>query len=89
MSDASKTNDATPEKPVSTLTAREEDLFKTAMLHCLKSGAPDIDMQKFVKYGGFNTLKTAQNTWGKIRNKLPKPEVEDGEDGAGTFQIFT
>jgi hypothetical protein len=36
--------------------------------------------------GNFNTLKTAQNTWSKIKGKLPVLEGEgegDGADGGG------
>lgn len=54
-------------------------------MFCLKGGPPEIDYQKFVKAGEFNTLKTAQNTWGKIKAKLNTlaPKVEDdGEEGA-------
>ena len=51
----------------------------------MKSGPPAIDYQKFVQYGEFNTLKTAQNTWGKIKQKLaqaagPKTESDAGGD---------
>lgn len=40
-------------------------------------------MNKFMTHGEFNTLKTAQNTWGKIKGKLisvageAKPEEDD------------
>ena len=34
-----------------------------------------------MKAGEFNTMKTAQNTWGKIKNKLPKCEVVEGGGG--------
>lgn len=40
------------------LTGREEELFKIAMLYCLKSGEPVIDYDKFVEHGEFNTMKT-------------------------------
>ena len=34
-----------------------------------------------MKAGEFNTMKTAQNTWGKIKNKLPKCELVEGGGG--------
>jgi hypothetical protein len=36
----------------------------------LKSGAPEIDIHRFQTNGKFNTLKTAQNTWGVLKRKL-------------------
>lgn len=76
------------EKPEVVFTAKEEHLLKVAMMHCLKSGPPEIDYNAFVKYGEFKTLKTAQNTWGKIKSKLvqaagPKTSGEGEEDGEG------
>jgi hypothetical protein len=46
----------------------------------LKSGAPEIDLPRFVIHGNFNTLKTAQNTWGVLKKKLVSaiPPVSDG-----------
>jgi len=38
---------------------------------------PQIDIKRFKDLGGFNTEKTASNTWGKIKNKLLS-----GGDGA-------
>ena len=39
---------------------------------------------RFREFSGFNTLKTGQNTWSKIRGKLPAIENEDeGAEGAG------
>lgn len=69
-------------------TPKEEALLKIAMTHCLKSGPPEIDIHKFTKYGDFNTLKTAQNTWGKIKGKLvqaagPAKMDDEGEEGLG------
>ena len=56
-------------------------------MHCLKSGPPEIDYQKFMQHGDFKTMKTAQNTWGKIKQKLNAaagPKVDEGgEDGEG------
>lgn len=68
-----------------TLSAREEELFKVAMLHCLKSGVPEIDIDQFIEHGKFNAKKTAQNTWATIKNKVfPKKEAVEGEPGDGT-----
>jgi hypothetical protein len=46
----------------------------------LKYGAPEIDLPRFVIHGNFNTLKTAQNTWGVLKKKLVSaiPPVSDG-----------
>lgn len=42
-------------------------------------------MQKFMTHGEFNTMKTAQNTWGVIKRKLiqvaGEAKAEDGADG--------
>lgn len=40
-------------------------------------------MKKFMKHGNFNTLKTAQNTWGKIKAKLVAAAGDKDEDDAG------
>ncbi|KAK1058829.1 hypothetical protein LTR33_013291 [Friedmanniomyces endolithicus] len=73
-----------PEKPV--FTEKEERVLKVAW-QCLKSGPPDVDVEKLAKAGGFNTTKTASNTWGTIKKKLlamAPPETDEGEgDGAG------
>lgn len=57
----------------------------------LKSGPPEIDMAKFFKGGEFNTLKTAQNTWGKLRAKLkqlaPEEEAEEGGMYLSSFRL--
>ncbi|KAK5690750.1 hypothetical protein LTR97_011911 [Elasticomyces elasticus] len=70
----------------SLFTPKEEAALKVAWL-CLKSGPPDVDMAKFQKMAGFNTTKTASNTWGVIKKKLlslaPKEDgAEDGAEGA-------
>lgn len=41
-------------------------------------------MQKFMTHGEFNTMKTAQNTWGVIKRKLIQVagEAKDEEGGA-------
>lgn len=45
----------------SIFTDKEERVLKVAW-SCLKSGPPDVDMEKLMKAGGFNTLKTTSNT---------------------------
>lgn len=77
------------EKPAekTLFTERESALLQVAMLS-LKSGAPDIDIQKFTAGGGFNTVKTAQNTWGVIKKKLltlSPPATENGEAGSAAL----
>ncbi|KAK0247180.1 hypothetical protein B0A54_17669 [Friedmanniomyces endolithicus] len=73
-----------PEKPV--FTEKEERVLKVAWT-CLKSGPPEVDVEKLAKAGGFNTTKTASNTWGTIKKKLmamAPPAGDEGEgDGAG------
>lgn len=91
---ATQTSSATGavEKPVEkpTFTEKEIGLLTVAMLS-LKSGAPDLDMQKFMAGGNFNTLKTAQNTWGVIKKKLIAlaPAPADGEAGSPTVSGTT
>lgn len=51
-------------------------------------------MNKFMTHGEFNTLKTAQNTWGKIKSKLisvaGEAKPEEGDAAAnGKFCILT
>ncbi|KAK3117321.1 hypothetical protein LTR53_001438 [Teratosphaeriaceae sp. CCFEE 6253] len=72
-----------PEKSV--FTPKEEAVLKVAW-SCLKSGPPEIDFEKLVKAYGFNTTKTAQNTWGSIKKKLNEmsPKVEAGEEAPKT-----
>lgn len=95
MSTSPAKKDGTTTKSDVDLTEKEANYLKIAVMHCLKSGPPEIDYQKFVKHGEFNTLKTAQNTWGKIKAKLTKAAAanaagddegveggdEDGEKG--------
>ena len=47
------------DKPL--FTEKEEKVLKVAWA-CLKSGPPDVDMEKLMKAAGFNTLKTTSNT---------------------------
>lgn len=73
----------------SAFTEKEERVLKVAWL-CLKSGPPEVDIAKLVELGGFNTAKTAANTWGVIKKKLMTlaPPVAEGEE-SGTFISFT
>ncbi|KAI4843055.1 hypothetical protein E4T44_06954 [Aureobasidium sp. EXF-8845] len=48
---------------------KEEMVLKVAW-RCLKSGPPELDMDKLMKAAGFNTMKTTSNTWGVIKKKL-------------------
>lgn len=83
-----------PQKPV--FTEKEDRILKIAFL-CLKSGAPEIDIEKLTKMGEFHTQKTAQNTWGIIKKKLlalAPPSSSEGEDdeengATGEFRVFT
>lgn len=88
-SDTKKSGTSTPSKTsASGLSAREEELFKVAMLHCLKSGVPEIDIDKFIVHGDFKAKKTAQNMWGTIKGKVfPKKEAVEGEPGDGTYSL--
>ena len=81
-SDAAKT---TTEK--SLFTDKEERVLKAAW-SCMKTGPPEIDLEKLTKLGGFNTQKTASNTWGVIKKKLlsmiSKEDEVDGGEAEGT-----
>ncbi|KAK5134885.1 hypothetical protein LTR08_005975 [Meristemomyces frigidus] len=69
------------EKTMSVFTEKEQKLIIVAF-SCLKSGPPEIDYAKFEKAGDFNTMKTAQNTWGKIKAKLAKIAPKTDDDAA-------
>ncbi len=69
-----------PEKPA--FTDKEERVLKVAWF-CLKSGPPDVDVEKLAKAGGFNTTKTASNTWGTIKKKLMAMAPTEGDEGEG------
>ncbi|KAF2208397.1 hypothetical protein CERZMDRAFT_87778 [Cercospora zeae-maydis SCOH1-5] len=75
MSEAS----GAPNGDSETFSAREQKLLVAAM-GSLKSGPPEIDMDVFIKLGGFNARKTAQNQWGALKRKinLNKPDGEEG-----------
>lgn len=63
---------------VPTFTEKEDRVMKIAWT-CLKSGPPDVDIAKLTKAAGFNTSKTAANTWGVIKKKLLSMGGEGGE----------
>ncbi|KAI6789953.1 hypothetical protein KC361_g8213 [Hortaea werneckii] len=67
---------------VPTFTEKEDRLMKIAWT-CLKSGFPDVDIAKLTKAGGFNTTKTAANTWGVIKKKLLSMGGDGGEGDEG------
>ncbi|KAI7532687.1 hypothetical protein KC331_g13459 [Hortaea werneckii] len=82
-SDAKTSSAAAADKKdtaVPTFTEKEERVMKIAWT-CLKSGPPDVDIAKLTKAAGFNTSKTAANTWGAIKKKLLSM-AGDGEEGA-------
>ncbi|KAI4762614.1 hypothetical protein E4T52_10750 [Aureobasidium sp. EXF-3400] len=58
-------------------TEKEEMVLKAAW-RCLKSGPPEVDMEKLMKAAGFNTMKTTSNCWGVIKKKL----FSDGDGNA-------
>ncbi|KAM3417936.1 hypothetical protein BST61_g6148 [Cercospora zeina] len=62
-----------------TFSPREQKLLVAAM-GSLKSGPPEIDMDVFIKLGGFNARKTAQNQWGALKRKINLNKA-DGEEG--------
>ncbi|KAK6005983.1 hypothetical protein QM012_006393 [Aureobasidium pullulans] len=72
MSDNESTNGESPvkaDKKAVVFTDKEEMVLKAAW-RCLKSGPPEVDMEKLMKAAGFNTMKTTSNTWGVIKKKL-------------------
>jgi hypothetical protein len=74
------------EKPI--FSEKETKLLTVAMLS-LKSGAPDLDMAKFMAGGEFNTMKTAQNTWGVLKKKLIalSPVADEAATGSGLSHV--
>nr|POE76138.1 hypothetical protein CFP56_59618 [Quercus suber] len=70
-------------KPAITFTEKEESVLKVAWF-CLKSAPPEVDLAKLTKAAGFNTTKTATNTWGIIKKKLAQmsPQATSGEDAS-------
>lgn len=48
-----------------------------------------IDYEKFQVAGGFNTMKTTQNTWGKIKKKLvTAPDGVESPGGPSKYCAF-
>lgn len=64
------------------LNEKEMRLLAAAMMS-LKTGLPDLDYEKFRVNGSFNTLKTAQNTWGVLKKKIMAMNPEAAEAAAG------
>ncbi|THX70292.1 hypothetical protein D6D05_08677 [Aureobasidium pullulans] len=60
---------AKTEKKAVVFTDREEMVLKVAW-RCLKSGPPEIDIEKLTKAAGFNTQKTCSNMWSGLKKKL-------------------
>ncbi|EMF12260.1 uncharacterized protein SEPMUDRAFT_126535 [Sphaerulina musiva SO2202] len=77
MSDAQESSDTSA--PVSEISSREHALL-VAALSSLKSGAPELDMDLFVKFGNFKTKKTALNQWALLKKKL-LARPKEGEEG--------
>lgn len=75
------------EKPA--FTEKEERVLKAAW-NCLKTGVPEIDMDKLTEFGGFGSKKTAQNTWAVIKKKLASmaPPSAEGEDAGGMLSLL-
>ncbi|KAF2163428.1 hypothetical protein M409DRAFT_57336 [Zasmidium cellare ATCC 36951] len=63
-------------------------LLAAAMLS-LKTGLPELDYVKFQANGEFNTMKTAQNTWGVLKKKIMSMNPEAAEAAVGeSFPVF-
>ncbi|TIA08088.1 hypothetical protein D6C80_09420 [Aureobasidium pullulans] len=60
---------AKTEKKAVVFTDREEMVLKVAW-RCLKSGPPEINIEKLTKAAGFNTQKTCSNMWSGLKKKL-------------------
>ncbi|TIA39402.1 hypothetical protein D6C76_09005 [Aureobasidium pullulans] len=60
---------AKTEKKAVVFTEREEMVLKVAW-RCLKSGPPEIDIEKLTKAAGFNTQKACSNMWSGLKKKL-------------------
>ncbi|KAJ9664068.1 hypothetical protein H2201_005308 [Coniosporium apollinis] len=52
-----------------TLDERETRLVAIAM-QCLKSGAPDVDLDKFAAMAGYASAASAGNAWRPLKNKI-------------------
>jgi hypothetical protein len=79
---ASPTKEASPAKTDKALFTEKEERVLKAAWQCLKT-PPEIDIEKLKEAAGFNTTKTAQNTWGVIKKKLATltPAGAEGEGG--------
>jgi hypothetical protein len=75
--------ESSPAKAEVTFTEKEERVLKAAW-SCLKS-PPEIDIEKLKDAAGFNTTKTASNTWGNIKKKLASMTAGEGEGGGKYF----
>ena len=82
---SSPTKESSPSKPYKPVFTEKEERVLKAAWQCLKT-PPEIDIEKLKEAAGFNTTKTAQNTWGVIKKKLATltPAGADG-DGGGDF----
>ena len=80
----SPTKESSPAKAEKALFTEKEERVLKAAWHCLKS-PPEVDIEKLKEAAGFNTTKTASNTWGVIKKKLATlaPAAAEG-DGGGT-----
>ncbi|GAB7343768.1 hypothetical protein MBLNU457_1742t1 [Dothideomycetes sp. NU457] len=65
-----------------TFTEKEQRVLMVAW-HCLKSGPPDIDLEKLTELAGFQTQKTCSNTWGVIKKKLGVAPASAKKTAAG------
>lgn len=81
----SPTKESSPAKAEKVLFTEKEERVLKAAWHCLKS-PPEVDIEKLKEAAGFNTTKTASNTWGVIKKKLATlaPAAAEG-DGGGTY----
>jgi hypothetical protein len=75
--------ESSPAKAEVTFTEKEERVLKAAW-SCLKS-PPEVDIEKLKDAAGFNTTKTASNTWGVIKKKLAALSPAEGEGGSQYF----
>lgn len=76
----------TTQAPKPTFTEKELRVLQHAW-SCLKS-PPEIDLEKLRVAAGFNTPKTASNTWGVIKKKLAAMAAGEGSGEGGEFDPF-
>ena len=81
---ASPTKEASPAKTDKALFTEKEERVLKAAWQCLKT-PPEIDIEKLKEAAGFNTTKTASNTWGNIKKKLASMTAGEGEGGGKYF----